>query len=83
VALRILFEDDDLIVLDKPAGVLAVPLDQLDAAPSIPRGLHHVRPLAYMASRYKRSTAKITKVTKSTNSKEGIRDLRILRDLRG
>lgn len=33
--LRILFEDDDLIVLDKPAGVLAVPLDQLDAAPSI------------------------------------------------
>jgi 23S rRNA pseudouridine1911/1915/1917 synthase len=33
--LRILFEDDDLIVLDKPAGVLSVPLDQRDAAASI------------------------------------------------
>jgi 23S rRNA pseudouridine1911/1915/1917 synthase len=33
-ALRILFEDDALIVLDKPAGLLSVPLDQPDAAPS-------------------------------------------------
>jgi 23S rRNA pseudouridine1911/1915/1917 synthase len=33
--LRILHEDDALIVLDKPAGLLAVPLDQREAAPSV------------------------------------------------
>jgi 23S rRNA pseudouridine1911/1915/1917 synthase len=33
-ALRILYEDDALVVLDKPAGLLSVPLDQRDAAPS-------------------------------------------------
>jgi 23S rRNA pseudouridine1911/1915/1917 synthase len=32
--LRIVFEDDDLIVLDKPAGLLSVPLEVRDAAPS-------------------------------------------------
>src|SRR3954470_6006373 len=34
-ALRIVFEDDDLIVLDKPAGLLSVPLDVREAAASI------------------------------------------------
>jgi 23S rRNA pseudouridine1911/1915/1917 synthase len=33
--LRIIFEDDDLIVLDKPAGLLSVPLDVREAAASI------------------------------------------------
>lgn len=33
--LDILHEDDALIVLDKPAGLLSVPLDQRDAAPSV------------------------------------------------
>jgi 23S rRNA pseudouridine1911/1915/1917 synthase len=33
--LRILFEDDDLMVLDKPAGLLSVPLDARDAAASL------------------------------------------------
>jgi len=33
-ALRIVYEDDAFIVLDKPAGLLSVPLDQRDAAPS-------------------------------------------------
>ena len=33
-ALRILHEDDAFIVLDKPAGLLSVPLDQRDAAAS-------------------------------------------------
>jgi len=33
--LRIVFEDDDLIVLDKPAGLLSVPLDVREAAASI------------------------------------------------
>lgn len=33
-ALRILHEDDAFIVIDKPAGLLSVPLDQRDAAPS-------------------------------------------------
>ena len=33
--LRIVFEDDDLIVLDKPAGLLSVPLDARDAAASL------------------------------------------------
>jgi 23S rRNA pseudouridine1911/1915/1917 synthase len=33
--LRIVFEDDDLIVLDKPAGLLSVPLDIREAAASI------------------------------------------------
>ena len=34
-ALRIVFDDDDLIVLDKPAGLLSVPLDVREAAASI------------------------------------------------
>ena len=34
-SLDILHEDDALIVLDKPAGLLSVPLDQRDAAPSV------------------------------------------------
>ena len=34
-ALRILHEDDALIVVDKPAGLLSVPLDRRDAAPSV------------------------------------------------
>jgi 23S rRNA pseudouridine1911/1915/1917 synthase len=33
--LRILHEDDALIVVDKPAGLLSVPLDRRDAAPSV------------------------------------------------
>jgi 23S rRNA pseudouridine1911/1915/1917 synthase len=33
-SLRILYEDHALIVLDKPAGLLSVPLDERDAAPS-------------------------------------------------
>jgi 23S rRNA pseudouridine1911/1915/1917 synthase len=34
-ALEILHEDDALIVVDKPAGLLSVPLDRRDAAPSV------------------------------------------------
>src|SRR6185295_482089 len=33
--LRIVYEDDVLIVLDKPAGLLAVPLERRSEAPSI------------------------------------------------
>lgn len=33
--LRIVYEDASLLVLDKPAGVLAVPLDRAGAAPSV------------------------------------------------
>ena len=33
--LEILYEDADLIVVDKPAGLLSVPLDRRDAAPSV------------------------------------------------
>ena len=33
--LRILYEDDELIVVDKPAGLLAVPLERRRAAPSV------------------------------------------------
>ena len=35
--LRIVYEDDSLIVLDKPAGLLAVPLERRGGAPSILR----------------------------------------------
>ena len=34
-ALRIVHDDDAIIVVDKPAGLLSVPLDQRDAAPSV------------------------------------------------
>jgi 23S rRNA pseudouridine1911/1915/1917 synthase len=37
-SLQIVFEDDALVVLDKPAGLLAVPLPVRDAAPSV----HHL-----------------------------------------
>ncbi len=33
--LRILHEDDAIVVVDKPAGLLSVPLDERDAAPSV------------------------------------------------
>ena len=33
--LHILYEDDTLLVLNKPAGLLAVPLDSREAAPSL------------------------------------------------
>jgi 23S rRNA pseudouridine1911/1915/1917 synthase len=33
--LTILYEDDALIIVNKPAGLLSVPLDQRDAAPSV------------------------------------------------
>lgn len=34
-AVSIVYEDDDLIVVDKPAGLLAVPLERRGAAPSV------------------------------------------------
>jgi 23S rRNA pseudouridine1911/1915/1917 synthase len=34
-ALRIVHEDDAIVVVDKPAGLLSVPLDRRDAAPSV------------------------------------------------
>ena len=43
--LRILFEDDALIVLDKPAGLLAVPLERREGADSVVDQLiTHLRP---------------------------------------
>jgi RluA family pseudouridine synthase len=43
--LDILHEDDALIVLNKPAGLLSVPLDQRDAAPSVYELVEdHLRP---------------------------------------
>ncbi len=43
--LRIVFEDDVLIVLDKPAGLLAVPLERRGGAPSIfDQVAEHLRP---------------------------------------
>ena len=43
--LRIIYEDDVLIVLDKPAGLLAVPLERRGGAPSIyDQVMEHLRP---------------------------------------
>lgn len=43
--LRIVFEDDALMVLDKPAGLLAVPLERRGGAPSIfDQVTEHLRP---------------------------------------
>src|SRR5262245_55283697 len=43
-SLRILYEDDVLVVIDKPAGLLVVPLDRRSAAPSVLDLLHdHLR----------------------------------------
>ncbi len=43
--LRIVYEDDVLIVLDKPAGLLAVPLERRGGAPSIyDQVVEHLRP---------------------------------------
>jgi 23S rRNA pseudouridine1911/1915/1917 synthase len=43
--LRIVFEDDALIVLDKPAGLLAVPLERRGGAPSVfDQVAEHLRP---------------------------------------
>jgi 23S rRNA pseudouridine1911/1915/1917 synthase len=43
--LRIIYEDDGLIVLDKPAGLLAVPLERRGGAPSVfDQVTDHLRP---------------------------------------
>jgi 23S rRNA pseudouridine1911/1915/1917 synthase len=77
--LRILFEDDDVMVLDKPAGLLSVPLDARDAAVSLleqvedylrPRG--KLRPL--VVHRIDRDTSGLVVFAKHLRAQRALKD---------
>jgi 23S rRNA pseudouridine1911/1915/1917 synthase len=76
--LRILFEDDALLVLDKPAGLLTVPLERRNAAPSAyslvedhlrPRGKR--RPL--VVHRIDRDTSGLVVFAKHARAQEALK----------
>ena len=77
--LRILFEDESLIVLDKPAGLLAVPLERKAAAPSVfDRLQEHFRsrgkrrPL--VVHRIDRDTSGLVVFAKTADAQHAIKD---------
>ena len=78
-ALQILHEDDAFLVLDKPAGLLSVPLDQPDAAPSAfalvedhLRSHGKKRPL--IVHRIDRDTSGLVVFAKGARAKEALKD---------
>jgi 23S rRNA pseudouridine1911/1915/1917 synthase len=60
--LRIVFEDDALVVVDKPAGLLAVPLARRDTAPSVQRLLQD-----HLRSRGKRRPLVVHRIDRDTS----------------
>jgi 23S rRNA pseudouridine1911/1915/1917 synthase len=60
--LRIVFEDDALIVVDKPAGLLAVPLPERDKATSV-----HEQLVAHLRPRGKRKPLVVHRIDRDTS----------------
>jgi 23S rRNA pseudouridine1911/1915/1917 synthase len=60
--LQIVYEDDSLLVLDKPPGLLAVPLARRDEAPSV---YHHVE--EHLRSRGKRRPHVVHRIDRDTS----------------
>ena len=60
--LRIIFEDDALLVLDKPAGLLAVPLERRGGAPSV-----FDQVLAYLRPQGKRRPLVVHRIDRDTS----------------
>jgi 23S rRNA pseudouridine1911/1915/1917 synthase len=78
-ALQILFEDDELMVLDKPAGLLSVPLDARDAAVSLAEQIQDYlrasgkkRPL--VVHRIDRDTSGLVVFAKNARAQHALKD---------
>lgn len=76
--LRIVFEDDDVIVLDKPAGVLAVPLERRSAARSVLEDLkdhmrHGRRGRVFVVHRIDRDTSGLVLFARSARAQEALK----------
>jgi 23S rRNA pseudouridine1911/1915/1917 synthase len=77
--LRILFEDESLVVLDKPAGLLAVPLERKEYADSVVDQLiTHFRPQGkrkpLVVHRIDRDTSGLVVFAKTTSAQHALRD---------
>src|SRR5262249_32756863 len=77
--LRILYEDESLIVLDKPAGLLAVPLERKENADSVVDQLvTHLRPQGkrkpLVVHRIDRDTSGLVVFAKTTAAQHALRD---------
>ncbi len=77
--LRIVFEDDDLIVLDKPPGLLSVPLDAREAAASIFEQVEdHLRRSGkrrpFVVHRIDRDTSGLVVFAKTVRSQQALKD---------
>jgi 23S rRNA pseudouridine1911/1915/1917 synthase len=77
--LQILFEDDLLLVVNKPAGLLSVPLPHGDRTPSVYtlledhlRGHRHRRP--FIVHRIDRDTSGLVLFAKTLRAQEGLKD---------
>ena len=75
--LRILYEDNALVVVDKPAGLLAVPLERRREAPSVydilVEHLRSKRGRPFVVHRIDRDTSGIVVFTKDARSQQEIR----------
>ena len=78
-ALQILFEDDLLLVVNKPAGLLSVPLPHNDPTPSVYtllqdhlRGHRHRRP--FVVHRIDRDTSGLVLFAKTMRAQEALKD---------
>jgi 23S rRNA pseudouridine1911/1915/1917 synthase len=78
-ALRILFEDDELMVLDKPAGLLSVPLDVRHAAVSLAEQIED-----YLRPSGKKRPLVVHRIDRDTSGlvvfAKGVRAQRVLKD---
>ncbi len=77
--LRILYEDDALIVVDKPAGLLSVPLDERDAAPSVYELVEdhlrsHGRRRPLVVHRIDQDTSGLVVFAKDARARQALRD---------
>lgn len=78
-ALQILYEDDAIVVVDKPAGLLSVPLDERDAAPSIYELVEnhlrsHGKRRPLVVHRIDQDTSGLVLFAKEARSQEMLRD---------
>jgi 23S rRNA pseudouridine1911/1915/1917 synthase len=77
--LEILFEDDSLLVINKPAGILSVPLPHGDPTPSVYalledhlRGHRHRRP--FVVHRIDRDTSGLVLFAKTARAQDALKD---------
>ena len=76
--LRILFEDEALLVLNKPAGLLAVPLERREAAPSVYDQIEdhlrsHGKRRPFIVHRIDRDTSGLVVFAKTARAQEALK----------